>query len=65
MSRLKVNDLPKDMTISRDAMKRIKGGAFDCFLKIDGLDGEAGGGGDALGVTKQLDKSSPKLHLAC
>ena len=61
MSKIRINDLPKDMTISTDEMKRIKGGAFDCFLKIDGLDGEATDGAGTPTVSKRFDKASPNL----
>jgi type VI protein secretion system component Hcp len=40
MARIKIKDLPKDMRISKEELKRIKGGAFDAFLKIDGISGE-------------------------
>jgi|GEM_PF-5969362 len=35
-TRIKIYDLPKDMKITKDELKRIKGGALDTFLKIDG-----------------------------
>jgi type VI protein secretion system component Hcp len=41
MARIKIKDLPKDMKISKEELKRIKGGAFDSFLKIEGTPGES------------------------
>jgi hypothetical protein len=34
--RIKINDLPKDMKITKDELKRVKGGVLSSFLKIDG-----------------------------
>jgi len=34
--RIKIEDLPRDMGISREELKRIRGGASDAFLKIGG-----------------------------
>jgi len=39
MSRIKINDLPKDQKIGRDELKRITGGA--AYIKFDGIDGES------------------------
>jgi len=41
MARIKINDLPKDMKISKEEMKNVVGGAADCFLNIDGIPGES------------------------
>jgi len=41
MARIKIADLPRDMKISKEELKRIRGGAFDAFLKIEGISGEA------------------------
>lgn len=37
MARIKIKDLPIDAKITKEEMKRVKGGAFDSFLKIDGF----------------------------
>ena len=41
MARIKINDLPKDTKISKEELKRIRGGAFDSFLKVDDIQGES------------------------
>jgi len=41
MARIKIRDLPKGMKISREELKRIRGGAFDAFLKIEGVSAES------------------------
>jgi len=42
MRRLRIDDLPKDVALSPDEMKQLRGGAVDCFLKIEGVPGESG-----------------------
>jgi len=37
MAIMKINDLHKDMKISKEEMKNVVGGAVDTFLKIDGI----------------------------
>jgi hypothetical protein len=32
-ARIKINDLPKDMKITKDELKRIKGGVLSDFIK--------------------------------
>ncbi|MBN1293891.1 MAG: hypothetical protein JXB48_18770 [Candidatus Latescibacteria bacterium] len=32
MARIKITDIPKDQKISKDELKRIRGGAVDMFL---------------------------------
>ncbi|MBW2092594.1 MAG: type VI secretion system tube protein Hcp [Deltaproteobacteria bacterium] len=39
MARLKIKDLPKDQKISKEELKRIRGGA--AYIKFDGVDGES------------------------
>jgi len=39
MTRIKIKDLPKDQKITKDELKKIRGGAV--FLKIEGVEGEA------------------------
>ena len=41
MARMKINDLHKDMKISKEEMKTVVGGAVDTFLKIDGIPSES------------------------
>jgi len=36
MVRIRIKDLPKDMRISKEELKRIKGGAFGSFLRLEG-----------------------------
>ena len=33
MSRIKLGDLPKDQKISKEELKRIKGGAYEFYIK--------------------------------
>ena len=40
MARTKINDLHKDMKISKEEMKNVVGGAVDTFLQIDGIPSE-------------------------
>ncbi len=35
-ARIKINDLPKDMKITKDELKRIRGGVLSEQYKIDG-----------------------------
>ena len=58
MARIRITDLPQDMKITPQEMRRVRGGAevSMTFLKIDS------GGQDGLGpVPGTLDKSSPLL----
>ena len=36
MARIKIKDLPKDAKISKEELKRIKGGTFGAYLQLDG-----------------------------
>lgn len=54
MARIRIKDLPKDMKISKDIMKQIRGGAVKRIGKIsrvttpDMFSREEEGGGDSL-----------------
>lgn len=39
MARIEITDLEKDITISEDEIKHVKGGA--AYIKFDGVDGES------------------------
>ena len=39
MSRIKIKDIPRDQKISKEDLKKVRGGA--AFAKNDGFDGES------------------------
>ena len=41
MARIRIEDLPKDMKISKEDMQMVVGGAVDCSFKIDGVPGKS------------------------
>ena len=63
MGKVQIKDLPKDVAISKEEMKRVRGGAFDCFLKIDGIKGEATGPEpvEDVSLNRAVDQASPKM----
>jgi len=63
MAKLKIRDLPKAEKIGKDEMKKVRGGALDCFLKIDGVPGESPDSRltEEVSLNKAIDKASPAL----
>ncbi len=41
MARIKILDIPRDTKVSKEEMKRIRGGALGVFSKIEWLSGDA------------------------
>ena len=37
MARIRIKDLPKDIKISKEELKRIRGGAFTVFQEVEGV----------------------------
>jgi hypothetical protein len=41
MARIRIVDLPRNAKVSKEEMKRIRGGLFDVFMKLEYYTGES------------------------
>ena len=58
MARIRISDLPKDMKITRQELKRIRGGAMIPLLG-ESTDAKHK---NEIEINKEIDKSTPYLY---